>query len=157
MLRLKNQQTTNQGPASGAFISRPSAALAPKKLASTPENISHQTVSSVHTQNSVERPQNRHLKHFKSRAELGGQLDPRINIGGRPKILLEESAKFLEKRDKNGVTNARKLIEQLHRIVMSKSKDAVAAFNALRQAAEPTEGRRRKPQTGISRGSSSPW
>jgi hypothetical protein len=31
------------------------------------------------------RPQNRHLKPFKSRRELGGELDPRINVGGRPK------------------------------------------------------------------------
>jgi hypothetical protein len=39
------------------------------------------------TQNSVERPQNRHLKPFKSRGELGGKLDPRIDAGGRPKII----------------------------------------------------------------------
>jgi hypothetical protein len=41
-----------------------------------------------HTLNSVGRPQNRHLKPFKSRAELNGQLDPRINVRGRPKSTL---------------------------------------------------------------------
>jgi hypothetical protein len=103
--------------------------------------------SQAHTQNSVKRPQNRHLKPFKSRAELNGQLDSRINIGGRPKILFEESAKFLEKRDKNGVTNAQKQIEHLHEVVMSNDRDRVAAFNALRNAACPPErARRQRPR-----------
>jgi hypothetical protein len=45
-----------------------------------------------HTQNCVERPQNRHLKPFKRRAELSGQLDPRIKLAGRPKLFTEALA-----------------------------------------------------------------
>jgi hypothetical protein len=93
----------------------------------------------AHTQKSVERPQNRHLKPFKSRAENGGRLDPRINKGGRPKILREESARYLAEKDENGVTNARKMIESLGVKALSARKDAVSAFRELRQTAEPEE------------------
>jgi len=92
----------------------------------------------VHTQNSVkrERPQNKHLKPFKSRAELGGQLDPRINKGGRPKIAREETAAWLEKRDKTGKTNARKMVEALGAIAIAGGRDSVSAFREIRQIVE---------------------
>ena len=45
-----------------------------------------------HTQNSVERPQNRHLKPFKSRAELNGQLDPRAVPARRLPVSRRRSA-----------------------------------------------------------------
>jgi hypothetical protein len=61
----------------------------------------------------------------------------RGNAGGRPKILEEESAKFLEKRDRNGKTNAQKHVENLHKIALSKNKDRVAAYNALKNTAQP--------------------
>ena len=56
--------------------------------------------SQFHTHSSVERPQNRHLKPFKSRSELNGRLDPRINTGGRPKFFAETLAKELRKKVK---------------------------------------------------------
>ena len=94
----------------------------------------------AHTQNSVERPQNRHLKPFKSRAELGGQLDPGINKGGRPKVIREETAAWLEEKDENGVTNARQIIESLGKAAkMSDKGHCVGAFKEIREMVEPTE------------------
>jgi hypothetical protein len=96
--------------------------------------------SATHTQNSVVRPQNRHLKPFKSRAELNGKLDPRINVGGRPKILYEETAKWLCETDKTGKTNARKLIESMGEAAMrSMSPHSVAAFKAIKDTVEAEE------------------
>jgi len=95
----------------------------------------HDTGNSVKT----DRLQNRHLKPFKSRAENGGVVDPRINMSGRPKILREESARYLVEKDKNGITNARKMIESMGQKVLSGGKDSVTAFRELRQTAETDE------------------
>jgi hypothetical protein len=98
-----------------------------------------------HAQNSVvERPQNRHLKPFKSRAENNGQLDPRINVGGRPKILFEESAAYLREIDPDtGKTNARVMIETTAKLAKRINPMAPActygALKTLRDIAEPTE------------------
>jgi len=89
------KMNTRDDPISGLLL----------KLPSFPSKNRRQEPA-AHTQNSVERerPQNKHLKPFKSRAELGGQLDPRINKGGRPKIMREQTAAYLEEKDKRGVT-----------------------------------------------------
>lgn len=91
-----------------------------------------------HTHNSVERPQNRHLKPFKSRRELNGQLDPRINIGGRPKSIREETAAWLEETDRHGVTNARKVVESVGKLACSGRPGSVAAFKVLHEMVQPT-------------------
>lgn len=97
----------------------------------------------VHTQNSVkrERPQNKHLKPFKSRAELGGQLDPRINKGGRPKIAREETAAWLQECDENGKTNARKMVEALGSIAIGGGPDSVSAFREIRRTVEQNQSK----------------
>ena len=112
---------------------------------SVPEKEASQPVG--HTQNSVkrERPQNKQLKPFKSRAELGGELDPRINVGGRPKILREETAKWLAERDKTGKTNARKIVESVGAVAIGGGGQSVAAFKALREIADEE---RDKPRQG---------
>jgi hypothetical protein len=96
----------------------------------------------AHTLNSVEcqRPQNKYLKPFKSRAELGGQLDPRINKGGRPKIVKEETAKWLEETDAKGVTNARKMVEAMGALAQKQLRHSVSAFREIRQIVESVEG-----------------
>ena len=100
-----------------------------------------------HSQNSVkrERPQNKNLKPFKSRAELGGELDPRINVGGRPKILREETAKWLAERDKTGKTNARKIVESVGTIAIGGGGQSVAAFKALREIANDDQDQKTRP------------
>ena len=66
------------------------------------------------TQNSESGKQKRlaNLKPFKSRKDNGGELDPRINKGGRPKLVYEETAKYLSKKVK-GKTNARRMVEAM--------------------------------------------
>ena len=98
---------------------------------SVPEKEEFQPVG--HTQNSVkrQRPQNKHLKPFKSRAELGGELDTRINVGGRPKILRQETAKWLAERDKIGKTNARKIVESVGTIAIGGGGRASARLSVL--------------------------
>ena len=105
------------------------------------------TNPSAHTQNSVkcERPQNKHLKPFKSRAALGGELDPRINVGGRPKILREETAKWLAERDKTGRMNARKIVESVGAIAIGGGGQSVAAFKALREIADDDQDQKTRP------------
>lgn len=80
---------------------------------------------------------------FKKRSELGGALDPRINAGGRAKILKEETAKWLEKKDGNGVTNAAKMVRSLGALAQQQLPHSVAAFKELRHTAdeEPEEGK----------------
>jgi len=105
-----------------------------------------------HAHNSVERPQNRHLKPFKSRAELGGQLDPRINIGGRPKVLTESLAKELRKKVKVCVgkgEDGKEIVEEKLRAecvaktlvdnACTKLPHSVAAFRTIYEIVEPTE------------------
>jgi hypothetical protein len=104
-----------------------------------------------HTQNSVERPQNRHLKPFKSRAELNGQIDPRINIGGRPKVLTESLAKELRKKVKVCVgkgqdgkeiveekLRAECVVEALVDNACTKMPHSVGAFRAIYDIIEPS-------------------
>lgn len=105
-----------------------------------------------HTQNSVERPQNRHLKPFKSRAELGGQLDHRINVGGRPKVLRESLAKELRKKVKVCVgkgedgkeiveerLRAECVVEALVDNACTMKPHSIAAFRTICEIVEPTE------------------
>lgn len=93
----------------------------------------HSESRDLHTQNSAkrDRPQNKYLKPFKSRAELGGALDPRINKGGRPKLLREETAKWMEEMDETGKTNARKAVESVGVVAQSASRNSAAAFKTL--------------------------
>jgi len=111
-----------------------------------------------HTQNCVERPQNRHLKPFKSRGELGGQLDPRINIGGRPKVLTESLAKELRKKVTVCVgkgEDGKEIVEEKLRAecvvkalvdnACTMKPHSVAAFRAICELAEPTEEEERGP------------
>ncbi len=76
---------------------------------------------------------------FKTKEELGGQLDPRINKGGRPKILKEESAQYLGEKDKSGKTNARVMIEAMGELAKKQLPHSVGAFKEIRQTAEPNE------------------
>jgi hypothetical protein len=105
-----------------------------------------------HAQNCVERPQNQHLKPFKSRADLGGQIDPRINVGGRPKVLTESLAKELRKKVKVCVgkgEDGEEIVEEKLRaecVVKALVDNActmrphsVAAFRAIYEIVEPTE------------------
>jgi hypothetical protein len=105
-----------------------------------------------HTQNSVERPQNRHLKPFKSRAALNGQIDPRINIGGRPKVLTESLAKELRKKVKVCVgkgedgkqiveekLRAECVVEALVDSACTMKPHSVTAFRTIREIIEPSE------------------
>jgi hypothetical protein len=115
---------------------------------------SQQAPLQSHTQNSsVERPQNRHLKPFKSRAELNGQLDPRINPGGRPKIigqtltqrLLEEiESDIPDPKDlkKTITVKCRRLdlvVESLINNAMTYQPHSVSAFRTIREIVEPTQ------------------
>jgi hypothetical protein len=94
----------------------------------------------VHTQNSVERnrPQNKYLKPFKSRAELGGQLDPRINKGGRPKGMSKAYTRWLAEVDPaTGESNADKLAKaQIARACNPKDPGSTAAAREIRKATE---------------------
>jgi len=63
--------------------------------------------------------------------------DWRGNAGGRSKILREESAAYLNEKDKGGKTNARRLIESMATKALSSRKDAVSAFKALRETIDP--------------------
>jgi hypothetical protein len=61
------------------------------------------------------------------------------NPSGRPKILREESARYLAETDDSGKTNARKLIESMGRKALSWRPDAVSAFRELRQTVETND------------------
>ena len=78
------------------------------------------------------------LKPFKSRKDNGGELDPRINKGGRPKIVYEETAKYLSKKV-NGKTNARSMVEAMGELVQKQLPHSVPAF----RRAAPDHGQRR--------------
>jgi hypothetical protein len=117
-----------------------------------------------HTQNSVERPQNRHLKPFKSRAALNGQIDPRINIGGRPKVLRESLAKELRKKVKVCVgkgqdgkeiveekLRAECVVEALVDIACTKLPHSVGAFRTIYEIVEPTEEERGSSDRDLTR------
>jgi hypothetical protein len=113
--------------------------------------LKHQEMQ-FHAHNSVERPQNRHLRPFKSRAELGGQIDPRINIGGRPKVLTESLAKELRKKVKVCVSKgedgkeiveeklrAECVVEALVDNACTKLPHSVSAFRAIYEIVEPSK------------------
>jgi hypothetical protein len=109
-----------------------------------------------HTQNSVERPQNRHLRPFKSRSELNGQLDPRINLRGRPKFFAETLAKELRKKVKVQIetddgqkatikkTRAELIAQALIDSACTMKPHSVAAFRTIREIVEPIEGEERR-------------
>jgi hypothetical protein len=71
--------------------------------------------------------------------ELGGQLDPRINKGGRPKIMREQTAAYLEEKDKRGVTNARKMVEAMGELAQKQLPHSVSAFREIRQIVESAD------------------
>ncbi len=89
------------------------------------------------TQNSESGKQKRlaNLKPFKSRKDNGGELDPRINKGGRPKLVYEETAKYLSKKVK-GKTNARRMVEAMGELAQKQLPHSVAAFRAIAQIVE---------------------
>lgn len=76
---------------------------------------------------------------FQSRAENGGQIDPRINAGGRPKLLGESYKAMLARvneSDPLGRTNAELIAEALK---VSAMQGDVSAAREIRAA---TEGER---------------
>jgi hypothetical protein len=61
------------------------------------------------------------------------------NRGGRPRIVKEETAKWLEEGDKSGKTNARKMVEAMGKIAIAGGRGSVAAFREIRQTVEQNE------------------
>ena len=61
------------------------------------------------------------------------------NKGGRPKIAREETAAWLEERDENGKTNARKIVEALGNIAIGGGPNSVSAFREIRQTVEQNQ------------------
>lgn len=73
---------------------------------------------------------------FKSRAELGGALDPRINVGGRPKLLGESYAAWLAKTNPDGTSRA-------EAVALAMGMEAIKGnVRAAREMREATEGTR---------------
>jgi hypothetical protein len=93
----------------------------------------------IHAHNNVDRPQNKHLKPFRSRAELGGKLDPRINVRGRPKIIFEETAQWLQQKDDRGITNARTMVASIGKLACSGNSQSVAAFKAISETIQSAQ------------------
>jgi hypothetical protein len=112
--------------------------------------LRHQEMQ-FHAHNNVERPQNRHLKPFKSRTELNGLLDPRINVRGRPKFFAETLAKELRRKVKVQIETdgGRKLTVRMTRAELiaraqvdnacTMKPHSVAAFRTIYEIVEPTE------------------
>lgn len=104
-----------------------------------------------HAHNSVKRPQNRHLKPFKSRHELNGRLDPRINTGGRPIFFAQTLAKELRRKVKieiessNGQkltvkkTRAEVMAQKLVDIACSTKPHSVGAARLIYDLVEPAD------------------
>jgi hypothetical protein len=100
-----------------------------------------------------DRPQNKYIKpfQFKSREQNGGQIDPRINIGGRPKFFTETLAKELRKRVKVQMktadgrlvtvrrTRAELIAEALIDSACTMKPHSVAAFRTIWDIVEPRE------------------
>ena len=73
---------------------------------------------------------------FKSRAELGGALDPRINVGGRPRLLGEAYAEWLKKPNPDGSSRA-------ETVALAMGTEAIKGnVRAAREMREATEGTR---------------
>ena len=71
---------------------------------------------------------------FKSKEELGGALDPKINVGGRPKLLSGAYKEWLAEEDARGLTNAK-------RVAVSQGNRAANGFtDAAREIRSATEG-----------------
>jgi hypothetical protein len=110
--------------------------------------LKHQEMQ-FHAHNCVERPQNRHLKPFKSRAELNGRLDPRINLRGRPKIIREAYEKVLQEKTRVKVKGEDGQVKEIVvpryeamaraqvDVACSMKPHSVAAFRAICELVEP--------------------
>lgn len=99
-----------------------------------------------------ERPQNKYIKRsqFKSREQNGGQIDPRINTGGRPKFFAEALAKELRKKVKVQIetedgrsltvrkTRAELIAQALVDSACTMKPHSVAAFRTICEIVEPT-------------------
>ncbi len=74
--------------------------------------------------------------HFKSKAELGGKLDPHINAGGRPKWAGVYYEYLKEIDPDTGLDNQRTIAKNMIKKAKSDCRDSVNAAKEIRAATD---------------------